>query len=239
MAEKTILATMTGEHFQPVRLHFKVLNRNAVLRAFKNLRCVDRDPTRLRWVWLYYFEARNLPFKQSYAQIPRQHHPLVIGSFIPQSEDRMVLDLRSCERATLAIPFFDRHIPRSVARVTEAEVVNRLFSADESGITPDQIFDRQETVACDPEASVRAVAELTAHVQDPQEKFRIAAEYMDARARQPLPEIERFPIHYYEEGIQTFTTTLTIRQIIAFQHWLGNTGYSMFDVIQEMVKKVK
>src|SRR5687768_13050022 len=95
VSEKPLLATMTGEPFQPVRLHYNVFDRKALLRVFKNLRCVDRDPTRLRWVWLYDFEARSLPFKQSYAQIPQQHHPIVIGAFIPQSEARLVLDLRS------------------------------------------------------------------------------------------------------------------------------------------------
>jgi hypothetical protein len=228
---------MTGEHFQPVRLHYKVLDRKALLRAFERLRCVDKDPTRLRWVWLYDFEARYLPFRQPYAQIPRQHHPIVIGSFIPRSEDRVVLDLRSCERASLAIPFFDKHIPRRAARVTEAEVVNRLFPADEPGITPEQIFDRQETTIRDPEASAREIAARTAHVQDPQEKFRIASEHMEARARQPLPEVERFPVHYYEEGIQSFTTVLTMRQVIAYQHWLGNSGYSMYDIVQEIVRR--
>ncbi len=239
MSDKPLLATMTGEHFQPVRLHYRVFDRKALLQAFNKLRCVDQDPTRPRWVWLYDFEARHLPFKQSYAQIPRQHHPIVIGSFIPKGEDRMVLDLRSCDRAWLAIPFFDKHIPRSAARVMEAEVVNRLFSAEEPQISPDQLFDRQETPVCDPEASVREIAELTAGIQDPQEKFRIASEYMEARAKQPLPEIERFPVQYYEEGIQTFMTTLTMRQVIAYQHWLGNPSYSMFDIIQEIVQRAK
>src|SRR5262245_52965318 len=158
---------MTGEPFQPVRLHYAVFDRKALLRAFKKLRCVDRDPTRLRWVWLYDFEARNLPFQKSYAQIPRQQRPIIIGSFLPRSEDVMVLDLRSCERAWLAIPFFDRHIPRSAAKVTEAEVVNRLFSAEDMHVTPDQLFDRQETPPCDPEAILRKLAEMVDRVQDP------------------------------------------------------------------------
>ena len=239
MSEKGLLATMTGEHFQPVRLHYQVFDREALLRVFQKLRCVDRDPTRLRWVWLYDFEARDLPFRQSYAQIPKQHHPIVIGSFLPRGADRMVLDLRSCERAALAIPFFDRHIPRKVAKVTEAEVVNRLFSVEESQITPDQIFDRQETPPADPEASHRAVAELTASIQDPQEKFRVASEYMAAQGKRPLPEIERFPVYFYEEGIQSFATALKMRQILALQHWLGNTDYSLYDVIQEVVRKAK
>jgi hypothetical protein len=186
MSEKALLATMTGEHFQPVRLHYQVFDRQALLRVFGKLRCVDRDPTRLRWVWLYDFEARDLPFRQSYAQIPRQHHPIVIGSFLPRGADEMVLDLRSWERATLALPFFDRRIPRKVAKVTEAEVVNRLFSGEESQITPDQLFDGQETPPADPEAVHRAVIELTASIQDPQERFRVASEYIAARAKRPF-----------------------------------------------------
>jgi hypothetical protein len=59
MADQSLLATMTGEHFQPVRLHYKVLNRSGLLRAFEKLRCLDYDSTRKRWVWLYAHEARN------------------------------------------------------------------------------------------------------------------------------------------------------------------------------------
>ena len=43
MADQSLLATMTGEHFQPVRLHYKVLNRPGLLRAFEKLRCLDYD----------------------------------------------------------------------------------------------------------------------------------------------------------------------------------------------------
>ena len=239
MAEKTILATMTGEYFQPVRLHYRVFDRTGLLRAFQKLRCVDKDPTQERRVWLYDHEARNLPFKQSYSQIPKHLRPIIIGSFYQRGEDRLVLDLRSCERATLAIPFFDRHIPRGAAKVTEAEVVNRLFPVEDAKLAPDAIFDRQQSAARDPEAALRAVAELTAQAQDPVEKLLIASEYMDAQAKQPLPEVERLPVHYYEEGMQTFTTTLTIRQVVAYQHWLGNTKYSMYDVIQEIVQRAK
>ena len=48
----------------------------------------------------------------------------------------------------------------------------------------------------------------------------------------------RFPIHYYEEGIQRFATTLRIRQIIASHHWLGDSQYSMFDVMQSVLKSM-
>jgi hypothetical protein len=235
MADKPILATLTGEYFQPVRLHYRVFDHDGLLRVFKKLRCLDYDTTQQRWVWLYDHEAKSLRFQQSYAQIPSYLHPLVIGSFFLRGKDKLLLDLRSCDRATLAVPFFDKRLPRSVTKVTEAEVVNKLFSATENAkLTPDGLFDHQGSTFRDPEAAMQRVIERTAHVQDPEEKLRIALEDMESGAKQPLPEIERFPVHYYEDGIQGFETALQMRQIVALQHWLGNTGYTFFDVFQSM-----
>jgi hypothetical protein len=196
MAEQTILATMTGERFQPVRLHYRVLDHDGLLAAFRKLRCVQHDPTQERWVWLYDKEAKKLRFQQSYAQIPGHLHPIVIGSFFPRGKDELLLDLRSCERATAAIPFFDRYLPRRVARVTEAEVVNKLFSTDNPQLTPADVFDRQQPPGSDPGAALREIAERAAQVQDPQERLRMALEAAQGQARAALPEIERFPVHY-------------------------------------------
>ena len=46
MANQPILATLTGEYYQPVRLHYKVLDQSGLQRAFKSLRCLDYDRTR-------------------------------------------------------------------------------------------------------------------------------------------------------------------------------------------------
>lgn len=235
MADKPILATLTGEYFQPVRLHYRVFDHEGLMRVFKQLRCLDYDATQQRWVWLFDREAKSLPFKQSYAQIPKDLHPLVIGSFFPRGRDKLLLDLRSCERATLAIPFFDKHLPRTAAKVTDAEVVNKLFSATEnSKLTPDGLFDHRGSIFCDPESAIQRIIERTAHVHDPEEKLRIALEEMESQAKQPLPEIERFPVHYYEDGIQGFATALKLRQVVALQHWLGDTGYTLFNVLHSI-----
>jgi hypothetical protein len=233
-ADQTLLGTVTGEPFQPVRLHYRMFDRRALLNALKKLRCVDHDPSRDRWVWLYEYEARDLQFKQAHAQIPEHLRPIVIGSFFVRGKDKLLLDLRSPERALAAIEFFDKHIPRSVARVTDAEVVNKLFSAEDATLTPDQIFNLRPGTVRDPEAALQGLVELTAGVADPREKLRIAAEQMEARAKEPLPEIERFPVHYYEDGIGGFRLALQVRQIIAMQHWLGNSEYTMDDAIKSV-----
>jgi hypothetical protein len=240
MADRSLAATMTGEHFQPVRLHYKVLNRPGLVRAFKKLRCLDYDPTQKRWVWLYAHEAKRLQFQRSHAQFSKELHPIVIGSFFLRMKEILLLDLRSCERAMLAIPFFDTHLPRRLVELGDAEVVNRLFPATKTNLrlTPDALFDPQIGTGIDSEALVKRLAEKTADVRDPEEKIKIILEDLESRAKEPLPEIERFPVHYAEDGIGGLTVALRLRQIVAMQHWLGNLEYTLGDAIQSIAKSV-
>lgn len=236
MADQPLLATTTGEHFQPVRLHYRVLNRTGLLRAFEKLRCLDYDPTRKRWVWLYAHEAKRLRLPRSYAQLPKELHPIVIGAFFLRSKEALLLDLRSCERATAAIPFFDTHLPRRLVELEDAEVVNRLFPATKENLklTPDALFDARIGTGIDPEALVQRLAEKTAHARDPEEKLEIALADLRARAREPLPEFERFPVHHAEDGTGGFELALRLRQMIAMQHWLGHPEYTLGDAIQAL-----
>jgi curved DNA-binding protein CbpA len=234
MADQPLLATVTGEHFQPVRLHYKVLNRPGLLREFEKLRCLDYDSSRKRWVWLYDHEARELRFPQSYAQIAKELHPIVIGSFFMRSEVTLLLDLRSCERALLAIPFFDAHLSRRLVEIEEAEVVNRLFPATKANLrlSPDALFDRQIATVDDPEALIRQLVEKTADVRNKAERIKIVLQDLRSRSKQTLPEIERIPVHFAEDGIGGFKMALQLRQMVAMQHWLGHTKYTMDDAIQ-------
>ncbi len=81
------------------------------------------------------------------------------------------------------------------------------------------------------------MAERVAGVGDPEEKLRIAAESVEAEAKRPLPEVERFPVLYYAEGIASFALALKLRQIVATRHWLGDTAFSLHDLLQEMAKE--
>ncbi len=76
----------------------------------------------------------------------------------------------------------------------------------------------------------------TADVRDPDQKMKILLEDLDSQTAQPLPEIERFPVHYAEDGIEPFKLALRLRQLVAMQHWLGNTAYTLRDAIQSAVK---
>ncbi len=143
MADQSLLGTLTGEHFQPVRLHYRVLNHPGLKQAFEKLRCLEYDAPRKRWVWLYAHEAKNLRFQRSYAQFPKELHPKMIF------------------------------------------------------------------------------------------------ETLTSRSEEPLPQIERLPVHYAEDGIDGFNLALQLGQIVAKEHLLGNPGYTLGDAIKAVTKSLK
>jgi hypothetical protein len=232
---KQLLMTMTGEIHQPVRLYYKVYNQAEVLKVFAKLRCLDEDQDNHRWVWLYHGEAKKLKFHTSYAAIPRNMRPIVLGALRFTSAKDMTLDVRSCERATHAVVFFDRYLQRSITRVTHAAIVNRLFPATAEGL-PDLegLFAPDQVTAIDGEAMLRRMAALLQTIQDPQQRMDRAFTLMEQQSHGRLPEVEQFPVHFYTDGIRSFETTLRLRQIVAFEHWRGNTACTLGEVIQKV-----
>jgi hypothetical protein len=203
--ERLLQATLTGEAVQPIRLYYQIVDKKRLIDKFKQLRCMDFDSVNDRWVWFYAYESKALKFITPYSSIPKEVHPIVIGSFFLRNDDELFLDLRSFERAIEAIPFFDKYVGRSAAQITHAAVVNRLFEAKEQFAPNLDIFFRSEKIA----------------------------------ERQPgkrnTPEIEKFPVHFYEDGMNSVKAVLNIRQLMAFEHWKGNAECTLFDVIKTAI----
>lgn len=202
--KKLLQMTVTGEVVQPIRLYYQIVDKKRLIDRFRQLRCMDLDRTNNRWVWLYSHESKMLKFKKSYQSIPKEMHPIVIGSFFLRTGDELLLDLRSFERAIEAIPFFDKYIGRAVARITYAAVVNRLFDAKE------QFSPNLDVFFCSDD--------MTENDMD-----------------KSVPEVEEFPLHFYEDGITSIELGLRMRQIMAFEHWKGNIGCTLFDVINRAI----
>jgi hypothetical protein len=147
----------------------------------------------------------------------------------------MTLDVRSWERATQAVVFFDRYLQRSIARVTHAAMVNRLFPATAEGL-PDLegLFAPDQVTAIDGEAMLRHMAASLQPIQDPQQRLDRAFTLMEHQSQERLPEVEKLPVHFYTDGITSLENALRLRQIVAFEHWQGNTACTLGEVIQKV-----
>ena len=230
--KKTLQLTQTDGVVQPIRLYYQIIDKKRLLNRFKRLRCMDFDPVNNRWVWLYANEAKRLKFRKSYSSIPKEMHSIVIGSFFLRNEDEsLLLDLRSFDRTLEAIPFFDKYIGRNIARITHAAVVNRLFEAKEQ-FPPnlDGFFCSSEMIEKNPDDDI-------AEIESSIEKHRTGGKLnlysvFEQKVKGALPEIEKFPVHFYQDGIGSIKIVLRVRQIMAYQHWKGDTNCTLFDIIK-------
>ena len=233
--EKQLLMTMTGEIHQPVRLYYQVFDQAAVLIAFTKLRCLDDDQDNHRWVWLYHGEAKKLKFHTSYAAIPRKMRPIVLGSFRFTSAQDMTLDVRSWERATQAVVFFDRYLKRSIAHVTHAAIVNRLFRYTTDGLPAlEGVFAPEQVTELHGEEMLLRMAASLQTIQDPGQRMDMAFALMEKQSQERLPDVEKFPVHFYTDGITSLENALRLRQIVAFEHWQGHTQCTLGEVIQKV-----
>jgi len=227
MPDRPLLVTTTGEPFQPSRLHYTVRDRRGLEACMRELECVDFDKGRNRWVWLFDAEASSLEFKRSWKDVSK-HGPVVLGSFYMRGTSAAELYVRSIERALMAVTFFDEYVPRTVARITDMDVANRLFSADECDLTPEAVF------AAAAETDLRQqVEEREALLANPEQMMADFHQQISGGERKKLPELERLPTNFYEDGIELLTQTLSLRQHLAMQSWLGNRDVTMMDVILE------
>ncbi len=224
--------TVTREFFQPARVHYEMLDRDRVLDAFRKLECMDFYSNEQRWVWLYCDEAKTLKFPRGDVD-----EMIILGSFRRWQGKEMILDVRSFERVAMAIAFFDKHIPRTAARVTDVTVFNKLMSPKEAAATmKSDVFAQHDVSRVDLD---QTLAELKSAVADDEagsstDKMDRLIAIMMQDIDKPLPLAERFPTNFYEDGLEPLERTLLWRQRVAMEHWNGNTEFSFNDLVREM-----
>lgn len=224
----------------PVRLYYRVKHEKILMTKLERLKCVRYDQPSQRWVWLYSKEAESIQLPTAATAVPREYRPVVLGRFEFQG-DLMFLDLHSVERALAALKFFDDKIPRRAAEVTNLRIVNKLFEAeaddaDEMAVHPGlgRFFDDDSRVKIigenDLEEQINAIK---AKYEDEADQLEAVNIFLEQESRKPFAEIEQVPLYFYEEGIMRAEMMLKMRQIVAFEHWKGNTSYSQADIVQQ------
>ena len=237
--ERVLLVTMTGEPFQPLRLYWSIPARAVVTRVFAGLRCVVEEPDARSWLWLYQDEATAITFAKPYAEIAPEMHPIHIGRFRIPEKDRLVMELRSFERAIEATKFFAPLLgPKSVLR--RARVINRWFEGHEAANGP-EVLDRvldQNVVVKDPSKAEEAFERAMAGTRTEAEKVAAFDRYAQERRKQDVPLVEDFPLNPEEETpeFRDLTMTLRLRQCRAAEHWKGNP-ITLADYIHRIVKQ--
>jgi len=133
----------------------------------------------------------------------------------------------------------DKYFPRTVAKLTYITVLNRVFNFFDGNLPKhEDYFDQESIVIQEPERMLNEIEDSTSSMKNPMEKLKTALTILENICKQALPEVERFPIHFYEDGISALDGRLVLRETVALQHWKGNKDYSSYDLIQETIPKM-
>lgn len=142
----------------------------------------------------------------------------------------MYLEVRSIERAIQALTFFDKYLGRKVAEAKEMAVVTRFLDVSENSTSYDYLFAQE--VKKDSEMLLADMADKLGEKPDPQKAFQFLREELNT----PEPEVIRQPLDFYGDGIEPIRAALTMRQIIAKEHFIGNTSFSFNDIVSGVLK---
>jgi hypothetical protein len=100
MKPRCLLATVTNEPFQPVRLYYSIPDRSFVTRKLQALECMVEAPPEQCWQWLFDSEAASLRFAAGgFDDVPKQKRPIVLGRIRFPKPNGMTLQTNSIERA--------------------------------------------------------------------------------------------------------------------------------------------
>ncbi|ACK68056.1 hypothetical protein PCC8801_4124 [Rippkaea orientalis PCC 8801] len=242
MSEEALIVNRTGEPYQPARVYYQVSNKKTVLGVFKKLKCMDYEPMRDRWVWLYIAEAKKLRFEISYNKLPK-NDPIVLGYFVFRSDQEMLLELRSFERVSAALNFFSPRINWRAAEPTRLRIVNKLFmtSQDNPPSPPnsfDEFFERDNVYINRPELLEQDIIEIQNQYDNEDEKSSAISDYMKQKARKPLPEIEEIPINVHNGGLLVLNMSLMMKHIETWERFQGNENFVMQDLIDKMLADI-
>ncbi|MDB9494754.1 hypothetical protein PN441_08665 [Spirulina major CS-329] len=240
--EKRLLTvTRTGEFSQPIRLYYRISKQKTVLGAFKKLRCVYYEKPLKRWRWMYEHEAKKIHFDIPYSKIPKEHRPIILGDFFFPNETEMVIDLRSFQRATEAILFFDRRINRRVATLERVRLVNQLFDANQPDTEEllaapyDHFFANRDDIYIPDIAKMEADMDaITAQYPDDwDQRSEALTAYLEENTPAKSPLLEELPANFYEDGIDSLAIALAMRTMEAKAHWDGNDAFTKQDVVEQ------
>jgi hypothetical protein len=239
--QRYLLATMTNEPFQPVRLYYAVPDPSLVRRKLTALRCMVKAPIERGWQWQYHAEAASLRFPAGgYDDVPKEKRPIVLGRIRFPERGTMTLQCNSLERAIAGARFFAPRLGPGVTAM-RCRLVNRCFAADEG--QPDTLMATldQNVTVIDPRVAEAALSRELAGVQSMQDWERAAAESVERRLRSndDVPMVEDFPLAPEEEtpDFKHLATGLQLRFVRAFEHWQGNTHLTLAAIIVRAVEQ--
>ncbi len=218
------LTLVTGEPYQPARVYYQLLGEVSAFRdRLQQLDCIVPGNRKGQWLWQFEAEAERLRFERIYRQLTPEERPVTLGQF-EIFDNGVTLTVLSFDRLLQAIPFFDRHIDREIAKATKMHLVNYFFSPGEVEQPlrykhVEKLLEGSHIKASRADEVLAKVEELATLGSDATERMLEITSFLEAVAQEPRPEVEELPINFYEDGIISMEMILNTRRKEAMDSW--------------------
>jgi hypothetical protein len=232
--------TYSGEVVQPIRLAFDVADRTALVKVFDQLACVGENAARpSAWFWFYEDEAAGIGLQLPPAKIAKELRPVIIAKLTLETPTRLVIAVRSPERAIAALRFFGKRFGEA-ASLRRVRMLNRwvtgadLHGGPEQHDAIDGLLDRDVRIV-DADAigdEIEAAANRGATQAERMQAF--VQDDVARRARERYYDVEDLPVHLEDEGpdFKGLEQNFKFRAMRAFQHSRG-FAVTLADVIKD------
>lgn len=222
------LTLVTGEPYQPARAYYQFEGQlksevSALKTCIQQLDCMVPGNRKGQWLWQFEAEAERLRFERIYRQLSPEERPVTLGQF-EISDNDVTLTVFSFDRLLQAIPFFDRHIPRDIAKATKMHLVNHFFSPSEVEQPLrykhlEKLLEGSHVKASRADEVLAKVEELATLGSDATERMLEITSFLEAVAQEPRPDVEELPINFYADGIISMEMILNTRRKEAMDGW--------------------
>ncbi|MBX3709953.1 MAG: hypothetical protein KIT56_05860 [Gammaproteobacteria bacterium] len=242
--QKPFLTVETGEAYQPIRIVYDLLQRDAFIEALSKLKCIENKQTN-GWNIFWRNECDDIHFESldSFKKNPK--NPTRLGTFLLK-EKALYLNLPSFKRACLLVPFLHKLIDPSIIKIKKADFINKVFGLNERlphGFS--ELFDEDELekIVHQRIHDYETVQERCEQAETADAAFKILSEYTNTESRKRLPYAERYTFQEISKiepdvAYLGFYIFLRGRELVAIRRWFGETGYTLADAAEETIEQV-
>lgn len=237
--EMALFTTTTNEPFMLIRLYYDIHDKAALVKQLNKLRCIDFQGND-KFLINYIYETENFDLDVKCTGIPKEIQPIILAKVKIIDEKTMVLDLRSFERGWCMIEFLNNYVNREVAEITHIATYNKMHKTTKQdapnlmNFDYDELFSEENTYR--PDVGFSQLMSDAETMSSLKEKQQSMMRFMDKLATEKPVLIEKFPTHFYEDGINSVKLTLRLRQRLAHEHMLGNTSLNMHQLLEKTMR---
>lgn len=243
--QKPFLTVETGEAYQPIRLTYVVNDIEKLVARLNQMHCMEQKLQSNAWNWFWQAECDDLHFESLDTYQKNPAHPLRLGTLTIR-DNTLYINLPAFKRACLAVPFFHQMIDPSIAEISHADFINKVFGLDERlphGFT--ELF-KEEELESIIEQRVHEYNEVQERIEcanSAEEAFSLLSNYTHFEAQKRLPYAERYAfteVKHQEPDVVflSFYIFLRGRELVAIRRWFGETGYTLADAVEETMQEV-